>query len=146
MFSINVAGPMLKCLCGVDHLRRSQVEHVLYQRCRPDAHWGVDHLRRSQAEEHTGRRAHRSHSEHRKGPVVVDYSPIAQVPTEVELVAHEEGELTNTSFGHAFMSWSRPTPSLLTLIRSLLTLIRSLLTLIRARCETETRTPVVRLC
>jgi hypothetical protein len=37
MFSINVAGPMLKCLWGVDHLRRSQVEHVLYQRCRPDA-------------------------------------------------------------------------------------------------------------
>jgi hypothetical protein len=99
----------------------------------------IDHSRsaqqqeeRAQAEERTGRRAHRSHSEHRKGPAVVDYSPIAQVPTEVELVAHEEGELTNTSFGHAFMSWSRPTPSLLTLIRSLLTLIRSLLNLIRS--------------
>jgi len=64
-------------LWGVDHLRRSQVEHVLYQRCRPDAHWGVDHLRRSQAEEHTGRRAHRSQE---KGLTVVDHRFIAQVP------------------------------------------------------------------
>ena len=53
MFSINVAGPMLKCL------------------------WGVDHLRRSQAEEHTGRRAHRSQE---KGLTVVDHRFIAQVP------------------------------------------------------------------